>query len=89
MIDAPKERSSYDEDDRQSMILGYRAAFVYAAVSAGLGLGLCVFGVSVPDVLRKAKKRDAKEDTEGSQLSDYEAGECRVGEIGHLSAVSK
>jgi hypothetical protein len=69
MADAPDDRSAYDEVDRQSMILGYRAAFVYAAVSAGLGLVLCVFGVSVPIVLRK-ESNEAKDDTESSQASE-------------------
>jgi MFS family permease len=63
MADAPNDRSAYDENDRQSMTSGYRAAFVYAAVSAGLGLVLCVFGVSVPSVLRK-ESNEAKDDTE-------------------------
>jgi MFS family permease len=69
MADAPDDRSAYDEVDRQSMILGYRAAFVYAAVSAGLGLVLCAFGVSVPIVLRK-ESNEAKDDTESSQASE-------------------
>jgi MFS family permease len=69
MIDAPESRSAYDEDDRQSMVLGYRAAFVYAAVSAGLGLVLCVFGVSVPGVLRK-ENNEAKDGIESSQASE-------------------
>lgn len=70
MIDAPTEQSAYDQDDRESIIVGYRAAFVYAAASAGLGLVLCVFGVSVPGALRSGKRRHAKEDTEGSQSSE-------------------
>lgn len=70
MIDAPRERSDYDESDRESMILGYRAAFVYAAVSAALGLGFCIFGVSIPGVLRSAKTRDHKDDAEHQQ--DYQ-----------------
>lgn len=48
MIDAPEELSAYGENDRQSMVVAYRAAFIYAAVSAAVGLVLCVFGVSVP-----------------------------------------
>lgn len=67
MIDAPKEQSAYEEDGRQSMIVGYRAAFIYAAVSAGLGLILCVLGVSVPGTLRSGNRRRAKEDTESSR----------------------
>jgi hypothetical protein len=69
MTDAPNDRSAYDEDDRQSMILGYRAAFIYAAVSTGFGLILCVFGVSVPGGLRK-ENSEAKDDTESSQVSE-------------------
>lgn len=63
MIDAPKELSAYDEDDRQSMVLGYRAAFIYAAVSAGVGLVLCVFGVSVPRASKIGKRKLAEDET--------------------------
>jgi MFS family permease len=69
MADAPNDQSTYDENDRQSMISGYRAAFVYAAVSAGLGLVLCVFGVSVPGRLRK-EDNEAKDDSDSSSASE-------------------
>lgn len=62
MIDAPKELSAYDDDDRQSMVSGYRAAFIYAAVSAGVGLLLCVFGVSMPQAPRVGKGTPEKEE---------------------------
>lgn len=51
MIDAPRGAAAYDEDDRRSMVLGYRASFIYAAISAGLGLVLCALGVKIPSVL--------------------------------------
>jgi hypothetical protein len=70
MTVAPETRSVYGGDNRRSMTLGFRAAFVYAAISAGLGLCLCVFGVNVPDVLRRGRERDVKDDTEGSQASE-------------------
>jgi MFS family permease len=70
VADAPNDPSAYEEVDRQSMILGYRAAFVYAAVSAGVGLVLCVFGVGVPGGLRKGNGDEAKDDTESSQTSE-------------------
>ena len=62
MMDSPTDDSAYDDNDRQSMIIGYRAAFVYATVSAGLGLGLCVFGVSIPKALRRNGKEDDTSD---------------------------
>lgn len=66
MIDAPRGTAAYDEDDRRSMVLGYRASFIYAAVSAGLGLVLCAVGVKIPSVLSVRQRRqercgDAKE----------------------------
>jgi MFS family permease len=66
MIDAPIDEAAYDGDDRSSMILGYRAAFTYAAVSAGLGLILCLFGVSIPKALRAGKEDDKSDDEQRS-----------------------
>jgi MFS family permease len=62
MIDAPVDEATYDDDDRNSMILGYRAAFIYAAVSAGLGLILCLFGVSIPKALQVGNEVDKSDD---------------------------
>lgn len=70
MIDAPIDAAAYDAEDRSSMILGYRAAFIYAAVSAGLGLVLCLFGVSIPEALRVGKE-DGKVD-EDQRSNDAE-----------------
>ena len=62
MIDAPMDEAAYDDDDRNSMILGYRAAFIYAAVSAGLGLILCLFGVRIPKTLQVGNEVDKSDD---------------------------
>jgi MFS family permease len=73
MIDAPIDEAAYDADDRSSMILGYRAAFIYAAVSAGLGLILCLFGVSIPKALRVGKEDDEVEDDRRSNDAETQS----------------
>ena len=73
MIDAPTERTAYDEDDRRSMIEGYRAAFIYAAVSAGLGLILCLCGVSIPKALRAGKEPEKHEDDRRSNDAEMQS----------------
>jgi len=73
MIDAPKERDAYDEDDRSSMIVGYRAAFIYAAVSAGLGLVLCLCGVSIPQALRVGKEVEKSDDDRRSNEAEMQS----------------
>jgi len=72
MIHAPTDEAAYDADDRSSMILGYRAAFIYAAVSAGLGLILCLFGVSVPKALRVGEKDDKGNDDRRSNDAEMQ-----------------
>jgi hypothetical protein len=53
--------------------LGYRAAFIYAAVSAGLGLILCLFGVSIPKALRVGKEDDEVEDDRRSNDAETQS----------------
>jgi hypothetical protein len=73
MIDTPTDEAAYDAHDRSSMILGYRAAFIYAAVSAGLGLVLCLFGVSIPKALRVGHEDDKDDDDQRSNDAEMQS----------------
>lgn len=63
MIDVPRDTVAYDENDRSSMNLGYRASFMYAAVSVGLGFVLCVLVINIPSVLSTGQRRREQSDS--------------------------
>lgn len=59
---AANVRIAGDESDAASTVWGFRAAFIYGAVSAGCGLLVCIFFVRISRSVVSEKKPDVDEE---------------------------